>query len=436
VNNSSTYTGSACQFATFENLQTRAVFVDDTNPAISSLTGPRTVVNGAATFSFSAAADPTFRLFECRVAGVHEWQTCSSGRSEDPPTGSYTFQVRAVDWSGNRSTESTWNWTVDKVAPETTLQSAPSGTVASTGAQFTFSTNESGTFLCSLDGATPTACGSPKSYSGLAQGEHTFSVTARDVAGNPDPTPATATWTVDTVAPETTLATSGPTGSTTATTAQFDFASADSGATFTCQLDGGAVELCVSPRSYSGLGVGEHTFTVRARDAAGNTDASPATRTWTVVAPAVEPIDPGGGSTTTPQPTTTSTATTTPPPLGGGTTTVTSAPPPAAQAAINGRTRATRRASRTGRFTLPNTVTCPAACKVSVRATAKRRIFAKTSFTLLEGGKRAIKLKLTKKGRAALKRAKKARLVVRIRLTPAGSTTALVKTVRLTLKLR
>ena len=53
---SSSYAGAVCQFATFQNLQTRARFVDDTDPSMSSLTGPNQVVNGPATFTFSAAA--------------------------------------------------------------------------------------------------------------------------------------------------------------------------------------------------------------------------------------------------------------------------------------------------------------------------------------------------------------------------------------------
>jgi hypothetical protein len=39
---------------------------------------------------------------------------------------------------------------------------------------------------------------------------------------------------------------------------------------------------CESPRSYTGLSEGAHAFAVRARDAAGNVDGSPATRTWSV----------------------------------------------------------------------------------------------------------------------------------------------------------
>jgi collagen triple helix repeat protein len=283
ANGSSSYAGAACQFATFQNLQTRARFVDDTNPAMSSLVGPNQTVSGPATFTFSAAADPTLRMFECRVGGVHEWQTCASGRQENPPTGTYTFQVRAVDWSGNLSPESTWQWTVDKLAPETTLAAGgPSGTVASTSATFSFNSNEPGDFVCTLDG-TSAACGSPKSYTNLGQGQHTFAVAARDAGGNVDPTPATRTWTVDTVAPETVLAPSGPSGNTTDTTAAFSFSS-EQGAEFSCRLDNQAINTsCTSPMTYSGLAVGQHTFRVWARDAVGNADPTPETRTWTVV---------------------------------------------------------------------------------------------------------------------------------------------------------
>ena len=283
-NGSPNHSGTACQFATFQNLQTRARFVDDTSPEMASLTGPVQSVNGPASFTFSAASDATFRLFECRVGGVHDWQACASGQQEDPPTGSYTFQVRALDWSGNRSPESTWQWTVDKVLPETTLQpGGPSGTVASTSAQFDFGSNEPGTFVCTLDGIT-SLCSSPKFYSALGQGQHTFAVRARDVAGNLDPSPASRTWTVDTVAPQTVLAASGPSGNTTDTTATFSFSS-EAGAAFSCQLDDQAVNTsCASPSTLTGLTLGQHTFRVWARDAVGNADATPEQRTWTVVA--------------------------------------------------------------------------------------------------------------------------------------------------------
>src|SRR4029079_3028685 len=98
---------------------------------------------------------PALRLFGCRVGGVYEWQTCSSGRQENPSSGTYTFQVRAVDWSGNRSAESVRSWPGDKTRPETTLAPrGPSGTFPSTAAEFAFNSNEPGTFVCTLDGLT------------------------------------------------------------------------------------------------------------------------------------------------------------------------------------------------------------------------------------------------------------------------------------------
>ena len=43
---------------------------------------------------------------------------------------------------------------------------------------------------------------------------------------------------------------------------------------------------CTSPKAYTGLSAATHTFEVRATDAAGNVDPTPASRTWTVSATA------------------------------------------------------------------------------------------------------------------------------------------------------
>ena len=89
--------------------------------------------------------------------------------------------------------------------------------------------------------------------------------------------------TPDTAAPDTTIA-SGPEGKTKSKSASFAFGGTDTRAvaSFECKLDDGSFQSCTSPKSYSGLKKGSHTFSVRAIDAAGNTDQSPATRTWTV----------------------------------------------------------------------------------------------------------------------------------------------------------
>jgi hypothetical protein len=90
----------------------------------------------------------------------------------------------------------------DTTAPETAIDSGPSGTVSSASASFGFSSSETGsTFQCSLDGAAFASCASPKDYTGLSEGSHTFEVKATDAAGNTDTTPASRSWTVNSTAP-------------------------------------------------------------------------------------------------------------------------------------------------------------------------------------------------------------------------------------------
>src|SRR5207244_9703208 len=65
---------------------------------------------------------------------------------------------------------------------------------------FSFSSEAGATFQCGLDGAAFASCSSPKSYTGVVDGSHTFQVKATDTAGNTG-TAASYTWTVDTAAP-------------------------------------------------------------------------------------------------------------------------------------------------------------------------------------------------------------------------------------------
>lgn len=93
--------------------------------------------------------------------------------------------------------------------PTPTINSGPANGsfVASTSATFTFSDKgvAKPTFSCKLDSAAAATCKSPKSYTGLSQGKHTFSVTASS-AGQTTSAAATRTWTVDTVAPKPAIA--------------------------------------------------------------------------------------------------------------------------------------------------------------------------------------------------------------------------------------
>jgi hypothetical protein len=84
----------------------------------------------------------------------------------------------------------------------------------------------------------------------------------------------------DGVPPETTI-NSGPTGVINISSPTFTF-SFEANSTFECSLDGAALGDCSPPQSYADLAIGPHTFEVRALDAAGNADPTPASRTWKV----------------------------------------------------------------------------------------------------------------------------------------------------------
>ena len=203
----------------------------------------------------------------------HDGGTRPSGAA--PDAGAYEYAAATIP--------------ADTTPPETTISSAPPTTTTSTSAGLTFSSTESSsTFECQIDGGAWATCQSPKSYSGLALGAHTFSVRAIDPAGNVDASPAAVTWTVvtapDTTAPDTVLSSPMP-STTTSTEASFSFSATESGASFTCSLDGAPWVSCTSPRAYTSLGVGSHAFAVRATDPAGNVDGSPASVSWTILAP-------------------------------------------------------------------------------------------------------------------------------------------------------
>jgi hypothetical protein len=284
---------------------------DNIAPQTAIAGGPEaSAADTSATFTFSSSEPGS--TFACKLDGGG-WTGCTSpqaysGLSVDP----HQFSVSATDAAGNTdATPATQGWTVeapdDTTAPQTSVDSGPAVSGTSTTADFTFSSSEPGsTFACRLDSGGWTACSSPKSYSGLTAASHRFSVRAGDPSGNVDTTAATYDWTVegssppaDTTPPNTSI-TSKPPATTTATAANFSFASTESESTFECRLDSGAWAECAPPRAYSSVPVGEHDFLVRATDAAENVDSTPATAEWTVQPPSPPPPPPpANGCTTT-----------------------------------------------------------------------------------------------------------------------------------------
>jgi large repetitive protein len=164
-----------------------------------------------------------------------------------------------------------------------TISAGPAGPWASTTASFTFSSPQAGaTYECSMDSASAfTPCSSPKTYTGLSEGAHTFRVRAK-ASGTLSGTVNRA-FTVDTAAPGKAVVTKGPDDPTNNSSAGFDYKSDDSTATFQCSLDGGFVGCSKNHTTYSQTSLGAHCFQVRAMDPAGNVGAASDEWCWTRV---------------------------------------------------------------------------------------------------------------------------------------------------------
>ncbi len=114
-----------------------------------------------------------------------------------------------------------------------------------------------------------------------------YQVSASNLAGE-----STATAPICVTAPEIIVRPSGPpppptitgqpTNGTTSTTARFTFTDSKLGVQFDCQLDRGPFTACASPKVYTGLRIGKHTFRLIALTSGRQSD--PATYTWTVAA--------------------------------------------------------------------------------------------------------------------------------------------------------
>ena len=173
--------------------------VDTVAPGAPTLGGIGSAINtSTASLTISGEIGATF---VCSIDGATA-TNCSSpfaitGLSE----GGHRVTVTQTDAAGNAGGEATLNWTVDTVAPaKPSLVGAPTGVSSSSSPTVSFTASETVTFKCSVDGAAFSACGNPFTLLNLVDGDHELSVKAVDAAGN-ESSAATASWTVDLVAP-------------------------------------------------------------------------------------------------------------------------------------------------------------------------------------------------------------------------------------------
>jgi hypothetical protein len=230
---------SATPSFTLSGLQP-AVVVDGTPPQATITQKPSNPSNvKSPSFAFTANEASTF---ECKLdAGASE--PCASPKSyANLADGVHAFTLRATDTAGNVGAAVSYAWTIDTIAPTTTITQKPSSSSSTSSASFAFAASETGTsFACRLDNASYSSCASPTTYSNLSDGPHTFAVRASDAAGNTGPDIAYG-WTIETRSP-TAAVTLAPAALSNTRSAAFGF-SADEPATFECKLDEQGFQPC------------------------------------------------------------------------------------------------------------------------------------------------------------------------------------------------
>ncbi len=247
--------------------------------------------------------------------------TFSFTPTSDLATGLRQVRATATDAAGNTSPNSNTNaFTIDVSAPDTTIVSGPPTASNSSSATFTFSASEAvQRYDCSLDGAAFVPCTASTTFTGLSEGLHALRVVAVDLAGNVDPTPATASWTVDLTAPTTPTVSVPANGSATNNTRPPVTGTAEANSTVTVFIDGVAVGTTTATAGgtfsftpSTALSEGSHTVRVTATDAAANVSPSSNTNSFTVdtTAPSAPVVSApaNGGRTNETQPAITGTA--------------------------------------------------------------------------------------------------------------------------------
>jgi len=251
-----------------------------------------------ATFTFSAMDDGNpITNFQCQIdAGAPA--SCTSPMTYNGLTqGEHVFKMIVTDRAGNRI-DKAYTWQIDSLPPIVAFTIQPPAMGRIDDVLFAFNAtdaNGSGIngFTCQLDGGTASTCAPPVSFSDLTDGNHTFTVTATDRAGNAGL--GTATFFIDDTPPTVTL-TNSPGAFSNQPTAQFSFLPEDpngangSGIDYvTCKVDTRGSFRCgsYSPPFYNLLD-GPHMVSFTAFDRAGNSFL----RTYNWIVDSVAPSTP------------------------------------------------------------------------------------------------------------------------------------------------
>lgn len=235
----------------------RAYLVDDSSDEYGFLEHPMRIE-----LTTRPRSPVTFDLPDLRIAedgrGIMRLNRAAG------PTGLAAGSVTLTSVPGTASAD-------DFTLADTTVEFAPgetTGKVAVTAVKDVLAEADE-SFTVALGSATGDAAVGPDS---------SVTVTIDDGPSTPAQPPAAG----DSKAPETMIK-KGPKRETTKHKAKFTFSADEAGVSFECSLDSkSAFAPCTSPAKFKRLDAGKHKFFVRASDAAGNTDATPAKLKWKV----------------------------------------------------------------------------------------------------------------------------------------------------------
>ena len=166
--------------------------------------------------------------------------------------------------------------------PTVSITSTPPRVSRNRQPSISFTANRPVTYVCSLNG-TAQSCASPFTPEPLADGTYSFVVSATDLAGRVG-TSETAAFTVDTRPPRTFFRHHPRKLIKThrrKARATFRFGSNEKEVTFLCKVDRQRFRACKA-KLRKRFAFGKHTVKVRAVDAAGNADPTPAVYSFTV----------------------------------------------------------------------------------------------------------------------------------------------------------
>ena len=242
-----------------------------------STTAPAALTNsGTARFEFSSEAGATF---QCSIdAGALDAVRVAEGPVRPARRPAHLRRARGRRGRQRRHEPGQPRWTIERVAPETTITSGPASLIRSTSASFEFTSEPGVEYECSLDERRVRGVRlarlvhRPRRRRPHVQGP----LDGRGRQRRPD---AGGERLDDRPRARRDRRRPAPANPTNSTSASLYFSSNEAGISYECSLDGSGYSSCSSPAEYTDLAAGTRT--------------SSASAAWTPSAPESPPSTPG-----------------------------------------------------------------------------------------------------------------------------------------------